>query len=248
MSDSKHSRSATNKLFCGDAVGGGACDCGNNYQTNGAAPGTWATALGTNAKGEILYKTKGKGRGGSGQDERRFEAHHILCVSPVNGEITTNTKIDQIVAGTKWCVNDKINMMPMPMMAHSVFWYVWLKQTLLPPPFCNLPQHDWDHGAYVKEIVERLKVVAKAAERKKQAHEAESKDIKQDMDTSAKRFKTLLELRGMRSGGTHAAWSKRVCDPFSMASKGRIKSKPFPAGKLDEKIKQWRDKILGVKT
>lgn len=248
MSDDKHSRSATKGELCGNAVSGGKCSCSspNDYQENGKAPASWGVALKKDARGALEFLTKGKGKNNSGRDERRFEAHHLLCVSPVNAEITGNTEIDQLVRNTRWCVNDKGNMMPMPMMAHTVYWYSMLGQ-LTPPPFQNLPQHDWDHIHYVREVTSRLQIIARGGAAKKKGHEVESKDLQSDLKTSSRTFRKLLELRGLRNSGTHAARSAGECAPFSMASTALVMQRPFPKGMFDEKVRKWFEKISGAK-
>ena len=42
---------------------------------------------------------------------KKYEAHHILCYSPVAGTILAQSdQCKAIIKGTQWCVNNKTNM------------------------------------------------------------------------------------------------------------------------------------------
>jgi hypothetical protein len=148
------------------------------------------------------------------------------------------------------------------------------KEDPKPPPFADLPQHDWDHtgnGGYIQELEERLVAIVNAVSESKAKHEVEAQTLAGDLDALASEFKGMLKARGKRSGGTHAGWkmgresvaskaapaepkmvkgvlSGRWYYPFSMASNAGVKG--YPALKFDaessEKLEWLANKLKGL--
>jgi hypothetical protein len=229
----EHQRGSKKGLFCAVAPDGAKCECGNDYRENGKPPWGEVRVPFRSSQGNLAFKT--------------FEAHHVLSVAPVTAIVLGAASIDAIVRNTKWCINGKDNMVSMPMMAHTVEWYEFQKSSV-PPPFANLPQHDWGHGAYLTEVKEKLSAMVKAVEDKSEGHQVTSKNIQADMEQLSSHFQGELRRRGgQREDGTHAAYNQRKCAPFSMASDDRIQERPFPPGGLSDRIEAWKKRILGAR-
>jgi hypothetical protein len=236
-----HSDGKAEGLFC--AVRAEKCQLhGNKYKENGAPSTPWGTFV----------------QGSSERVDKEHEAHHILCIASVTEFIIGNSKIKAIVENTPWCINDKPNMMPMPLWGHTIQHYCDLgaagatKNALAAltgqddrPPFENIPMHDYDHNStkgYKKADVDTaVKKVAQRLEESKKAHEDKTKELKAELDRLSRTLGKLLSLRGgARCGGTHAAWKKGKTAPnsdwylpFSMASTGGADKRSFPAADAD---------------
>lgn len=190
--------------------------------------------------------------------DKKYEAHHIVCVAPVTSELTSNSAIEGVIAQTRWCINNAGNMIAMPLWGHTVKWYCEItaaggviKDSATEPLFANIPQHDWDHNikeGYTWEVLEDCKKLAKQVEQA--GHKIKGENLQAALDRLAGKFKGLLDARGGRSGGTHAAWRKGQddpesdwCHPFSMASTSRITRKGFPVRNFDENVAKWVKRI-----
>jgi hypothetical protein len=130
--------------------------------------------------------------------ERSYEAHHILCVAQVNDVVIGNSEkygYTDILKKIKWCINQKKNMIALPLWAHTILWYCngffdvlydnkgnpieeSLLQAIEPsrllrPPFRNLPQHNYGHSgrsikkSYNKEVTAKLKKMVKTLKKDK---------------------------------------------------------------------------------
>lgn len=246
MSADKHApRGAKHGSFCAFASRGGACKCPNNYKKNGKAPASWLAM--PPASRQVEYRSD-KGN----KTKRHFEAHHALSIGPVSAIMFGEDAKDirEIVENTVWCINSTENMLAMPMMAHTVHWYSILKNEG-PPPFANIPQHDWEHEPYLHEIEKKLKALIKAVKDKIKPHKVAPTNIESDMKALTAKYKNLLQnVRGRRKLGTHSAYhatnKDSVCHPFSMASTAVVKAKVLPAKKLTSSIEDWKTRILGV--
>lgn len=192
--------------------------------------------------------------------EKKYEAHHLVCVAPVTQELVSKKEIEGVIAQTVWCINNQNNMIAMPLWGHSVKWYCEITAAggafkvgaPAAPPFANIPQHDWDHNSkegYTWEVTGACKKLAKKIE--ESGHKLKGEDLKGALDQLSGKFKNiLLNVRGTRMGGTHAAWGKGQdnpesdwCQPFSMASTVKLTKIGFPVRKFDEKVAKWIKRI-----
>lgn len=244
MNDSEHKRGSKKGKFC--ATPGTPCSpCGNDY-IDVCRP-SWSTHTFARL---IRRKT------GTINFQKTFEAHHVLCVAPVSSEVVAKPGIDAIIAETEWCINNTVNMLAMPLWGHSIVWYCdvvsgTILGSVVPPPFANIPQHDWDHNGrigYTREVESDLKQIAN--EIQQQGHAIKPDNVKGALDALSKKWKGELAVRGARLGGTDAGWKLGMaspvsawCLPFSMASTGNVEKKGFPARRFDEQAARWIKRI-----
>lgn len=239
----EHKRGAKKGEFCG--IPGTPCECGNDY-IKICEPG-WSSHT---------FARLVKASTGKFSFEKKYEAHHIVCVAPVSTEIIAKPSIDGVIKATKWCINNKNNMMAMPLWGHTVMWYCKitaaggkLDADTPAPPFANIPQHDWDHNCrdgYTDEVVAACKDLA--AEIADEDHEVEPEDIKGALDDLSADFKSKLLARGSREGGTHkqmieGGTAANWCHPFSMASNGKVTDKGYPVRQFDDRVAKWVERI-----
>ena len=242
MSD-EHKRGEKKGKFCG--IPGTPCECGNDY-IEICEPG-WS---------DHTCPRLVRASGGKFSFDKKYEAHHVLCVAPVSSEIIGKPGIAGVVAATKWCINNEDNMLAMPLWGHTVMWYCDIAEDggeidddSPAPPFKNVPQHDWDHNCsegYTWEVEKELRKLADKL--KEKGHKVQPKDLKGELDDLSSDFKDLLEERGKRKGGTHKMFTgggtgKDWCQPFSMASNGKVTSKGYPVKNFDERVAKWIKRI-----
>ena len=190
-------------------------------------------------------------------------AHHILCVAEVTKVLSKDKKLKKVLENTKWCINTvDVNLISLPLFYHTVHWYCKdrtgegpggrrtklgdILTSLKAPPFKDLPNHDFDHGEYNKEVETDLNKLSASV--KQAVHKYDSVDVAGRLDTLSNNFRTRLESRGIRQGGTHVAWLAAVkgeCDkwyePFSLASGGGVTKKAFPG-----KVRDLEDELSDV--
>jgi hypothetical protein len=194
---------------------------------------------------------------------KKYEAHHIACVAPVTSCITADAAIQDVVHQTKWCINKESNMLAMPLWGHTVKWYCVITaastatefdEAAKEPPFKNIPQHDIDHNCsegYTWEVEQALKRLAEKVKKANKEHALQPGDLATLLDRVSNGFKTMLDKRGNRKGGTHNAWSlaqkeppdAQWCHPFSMASDSKVSSLGFPVRHFDERVAKWVARI-----
>ena len=191
---------------------------------------------------------------------KKYEAHHILCYSPVSGTMFADSdQCKAIIKGTKWCVNNAKNMVGLPLWGHTVAWYL---ATNLPAPFMNLPNHDRDHNPdYTDEVRTELKKVVNEVQVQKDEHnEVGPADIAGRLNGLSELFAAKLVTRGNRSArgadgtkfvGTHACFqlaqkepSSEWYLPFSMAKDPAPRDFPSVWAKKRDAI-QLAEKLLG---
>ena len=203
--------------------------------------------------------------------DKQYEAHHLVCVSAVTNKLLSrSTIIKPVIKQTKWCINNKDNMLAMPLWGHTVKWYCSItaadvkvknplrkiKGKVPAPPFQNIPQHNWDHignECYLWEVEEEVDKLADDVE--SSPHQLKGKKLEDRLKTLSTNFKNKLVAkkggRGWRKGGTDAAWGlaqkptpdPEWCHPFSMASNGKVTSKGFPARDFGEELTKWIERI-----
>lgn len=262
-----HSRKRKKGSFC--AVAAQPCECGNDY-IEGCRPSWGDTSVFQYAWriGRTKFKVT-----------KIFEAHHLLCVASIGKIVVGDSRIGQVVGETEWCVNDAHNMLAMPMWGHTVKWYCEagttraFKAAPTPPPFANIPQHDWDHngdGGYIEGLETQLRDIMSGAAEAAKDHTLDPPDLAGDLNDLATHFRDELKARGLRSGGTAAGWAMgraslgstdapaaptttggvlagRWYYPFSMASDGGVTAKGYPALSFDEQTQyklEWLAKKL----
>ena len=210
--------------------------------------------------GEYTFKRLIRRATGTISFSKTFEAHHLLCVASVSSEIVSAPGIDGVIRETVWCINATANMYAMPLWGHTVKYYCQITaiggsliaSLTLPPPFANVPQHDYDHNCslgYTYEVEQKLKGVADAVEEAE--HEITPKDIAGLLNSKSAEFKSTLQARGSRNGGTHAGWNfgkkdptSRWYIPFSMASEGCLTAKGYPVRDFDHRVTKWINRIV----
>jgi hypothetical protein len=201
---------------------------------------------------------------------KKYEAHHIVCVAPATELLLGREEIEGAIKQTEWCINNEDNMMAMPLWGHTVKWYCKVtalggsvvgSSALAAPPFANIPQHDIDHNSkegYTWEIEEQCKKVGKKVE--KVDHQLQGDALQGALKKMSGDFRAELKRRGSeRKGGTHKAWTlaqKPTSDPhwyepFSMADEGKWTRLGFPVRDFDARTSRWiekiKDGIIGLK-
>jgi hypothetical protein len=229
-----HTEGAAKGQFCSLRME--ECPCGNKYQDIMKGTESWGKYP---QRHRVLIAV-----------ERSPEAHHVLPVASVTGEITANSKIKKVVVeNTKWCVNDKKNMIALPLFEMSFLHYLILGDAA-PPPFVGLPMHNYDHAAFQREVGEELKQIGKDAAANTKAHEKVTAELLAAMNTTRDFFEPELKARGKRGKGTHGEFvnamnakegdtsAEKWYIPFSMAE--TPSAKPFPSsarkGGLSQKL------------
>lgn len=122
MAGDDHRRGSVSNNFC--SVAGTPCKCPNNYIENCESQadgwGTYTQKYTTRNKvTKIIEELR--------QNRRSFEAHHMLpvaCVTEVILEWDEKNNTDpSVITGTKWCINEEINMIALPMWGHTILHY-----------------------------------------------------------------------------------------------------------------------------
>ena len=192
-------------------------------------------------------------------------AHHLLCVAEVTKVMSKDVALQTVLLNTKYCINNSDNMIALPLFGHTVYWYCLSDhpatggQSLLgsimsainPPPFQNLPNHDFDHGRYNTEVESSLNKLK--AQIKQAAHSIEPGKLSLALGGLSNKFRGDLATRGLRKGGTHAAWvaanNGNIAgwyEPFSLAD--NPKERGFPGrlnGNLDRIKKAIKNLLNG---
>jgi hypothetical protein len=231
VAQDRHSEKYQNNKFCGRVP------CDHHDYIKICNPGWPNPSL-------WQYAQRKKG----GAITRTYEAHHILCWSPVANVLLT-PDAQPLLKDTEWCINNAKNMMALPLWGHTVKWYA-LTGELAAPAFSSLPQHNFDHNCkagYTAEVVDELKQIVKNLQNKQKQHQLpDSKTIAGLLDAKSAKFKALLLARGSRVRGTHLGWRYGESVPlwylpFSMASDGAAKPRIF-----SEKKKSRLDAIIAA--
>jgi A nuclease family of the HNH/ENDO VII superfamily with conserved AHH len=218
--------------------------------------GNYREVCGPDWAADAVYKQLYKGK----PIDKRHEAHHILCVSPVTKVLAGNPDIQPAIAETEWCINNKDNMVAMPLWGHTVRHYIYATQEaegdldkLKAPAFENWPQHNIDHNSsegYTQEIHDECTRIAFAIE--KSGHKLKGDALKKKLDKLSGEWLDELKRRGSRrQGGTHRAWKMGARNPegsswihpFSMASDAKIGKVGFPVRTFDAKVAAWMERL-----
>ncbi len=199
--------------------------------------------------------------------ERSPEAHHVLPVASVTANITANEEIrEEVVKNTKWCVNDKLNMIALPLFemtfTHYLVEYDADVGTPIPaPPFAGLPMHNYGHAAFQAEVNEELEEVACDAQANTKDHEEASKKLSDDLNAARSDFMSDLNDRGKDGKGTHVEFlnamglnvdgteflgdASKWYVPFSMAKKKQKRAFPSTSRKsgLSKKLNDLKEAL-----
>jgi A nuclease family of the HNH/ENDO VII superfamily with conserved AHH len=278
MSDEEHERGFVVNQFCA-APGNSKCGCGQDYIKNcepswksmffwasrntyqDLHPGNkYSFIFAVSPKGVARIKKFAKHISDVKSFKKYYEAHHVVCVSSVNNVLAEDTEVRPVIENTVWCINRSMNMLAMPLWGHTIRWYCSiLTETVQSdrpaPPFKDIPMHDIDHNTktgYTQEVTTRLQKGLNGIKKQKEKHKINPSDIAGLLDSLSTRFKNETSTRGLRGGGTHAAWQRAVrglnlaswYKPFSMASNGNETSRTFPSMTSD-KVNQLAMSILG---
>jgi hypothetical protein len=197
-----------------------------------------------------------KAQTGPRVDDKRYEAHHILCVGAVTDRLLGDTTIHDVIVQTNWCINNEDNMMALPLWGHTVKWYCSVSATggdidssvTTSPAFNNLPQHDFDHPRYTLDIEDTVSRIANKVAKGTEDHKVKAESLQGTLKTYSGRYRSALLARGKRKGGTHHCWTVLAqqtppdptwCHPFSMASNSQVGHKDYPGKKFDRKLSAW---------
>lgn len=199
----------------------------------------------------------GKKRKHAGKKYRKempFNAHHIVCVADIAGILFT-PDVFPVVRETAWCVNAPINMVALPLWGHTLKHYCDLdpekresKADPDPPPFKDLPQHDYDHYRYQRDHVRpKLQKIKDSIDLNNSNHEDSAKALAGALNKLAQKLRKHIE----NGRETHQAW----CDgfkaenkdtwykPFSMAKDPSFRAFPSDPGKLRTKLGRMVDAL-----
>jgi len=210
------------------------CPCGNKYKDIMQGTESWGK-----------YKQKHRTLISI---ERSPEAHHVLPVAAVTGSVTANKDIrEEVVKKTKWCVNDKLNMIALPLFEMAFTHYLVENDPdagtpISAPPFAGLPMHNYGHAAFQKEVNKELERVGEDAKANTEKHEEAASTLLAAMNEERDDFKPELDSRGKRGKGTHVEFLNAMglnedgtefsgsapnwYLPFSMAEKPRARAFP----------------------
>lgn len=222
-------------LFCADGKSS-TCACGKKYNDCAAAA---AEAWGAASFPQTPVDDKGAGAGkhmAKYGDKKRFnspEAHHILSTDGICSEIQACVELADVLAVTKYCINESQNMIALPRFAFVLSWYVNLETgeipvqqvgfsmgsalqrqlgpattqwatTMPPPPFAGLAQHCTDHMPYIDLLKIKCNEVAEAAKADIPGHLGDDAQKNLASDIEA----LIPEFKARLTGkNTHAGWN-----------------------------------------
>ncbi len=138
--------------------------------------------------------------------ENEWEAHHIVCVEAVIryhvAYASVETEIDAVYRKTEWCINQKPNLIPLPLKM--------VYERYEPSRTLNRPCHNWDHnvaGGYRDEVAETLglRIWSKIKELGEAACRMERDGVATELEHISADFRGKLRDRGKRGVGTIAA-------------------------------------------
>ena len=256
MADGDHERGKREGQFCAIPANPKCIDCpGSETYIKVCEPKSWNTGY------AYLQLVRAKIKPYT--FDKIYEAHHIACVSPVSAFVAGDSELKDVVHQSKWCINKESNMLAMPLFGHTVKWYctimaasdkVQIDASAQVPPFKDIPQHNFDHngpGRYTSEVEDAVKKLAEKCKKANKEHKLAPGDLAALMDRVSKGFKTMLDKRGHRKGGTHAAWGlaqqatpdSQWSQPFSMASDAQVSKIGFPVRTFNQSVAKWVARI-----
>lgn len=265
--------------FCFQRPNTKKCKCGNDYTAhNKDIVEKWGKYLQSQRNYEKEENNKKKNKlDANGKKilesvstaKKSAEHHHILTVASIQ-KLMTSIKVNKVAHSTKWCINAKPNLVTLPKWPMTLKHYCEfiqgpkVKETwdstsqytstpCSPPPFENLPMHDYDHnsdGGYIDEVDEDLSKIEDELEELTECTPAEGLIIllNKVMELYAKQLKE----NGEKLNGTHAAWDLGInfpesnwYEPFSMSRAPNKKTHPA-MGKdsdLSKNMEKYRESV-----
>ena len=200
---------------------------------------------------KYLYPQRFKYKDGTYETKWISEnAHHLVCVASVTELFAKDTDIQPIIANEVYCINEKINMIALPLWSHTIFWYMFDNPNKA-PAFENWPNHNYDHDLYISELKEDLEKLARIV--KKAGHKNNKGKIANKLNKLSGSYRNKLRTRGKRMSGTHSAWTSATDPqkpnqhwyrPFSMASTSMVTERAFAVRKFDDEVMTEFEKIL----
>ena len=213
-------------------------------------------------------------------DAMSQNAHHILCVAEVTKVMSKDEDLERILKKTVYCINAGRNMIALPLWSHTVHWYCtdrgsahehWVDEASRgvsarrgvmkfmggiatwdeAPPFKNLPNHDYDHIPYNREVETALRNLK--AEIKEADHDFDSNELAACLNGMSDSFRSKLKARGLRRGGTHEMWMAALNDddphwyePFSLADDGDVTEQAWPGRTFDSQYQKTIDRLMNA--
>src|ERR1700745_1793603 len=101
-----HERGDRKGKFCTSPADPCCSDCPGKPETyiSVCEPKAWAAHT---------FRRYVKRKVNTGAFDKKYEAHHILCVAPVTQDLLGNETIEGAIEQTLWCINNKDNMIAM---------------------------------------------------------------------------------------------------------------------------------------
>lgn len=209
-----HSDGARKEQFCSERAEKCTCDKGNRYKSPCKSQASDWSEDDAGAKVKWKYPKLV----GTRVQNWGHQAHHTLCVASVTGEVTVKVEIEEIVKKTVWCVNEKPNMIALPVWPMTINWYFSFQGAggavlaspvakaasaveASPPPFEGLAQHDYDHDKYNTKVNKALNELVEKVKTKKEKHQEAVDTLLGGLESARGRF--LGQLQGRT---THASW------------------------------------------
>jgi hypothetical protein len=137
------------------------------------------------------------------------------------GKLVANHTARDYAKATTWCINDKANLIGLPMWPLHMMHYCDLlgrspqvraekiAGSFIPPveapPFKNLPMHDQDHGLYLKEVDDDLAKIANDLPEVENCNDPEE-TLKTEIERVISTYSEQLYMNARAYGGTHNAW------------------------------------------
>lgn len=164
---------------------------------------------------------------------RAAEHHHIICVASVGVMLAANDVVKAHAEGTNWCINEKRNLVGLPMWPLHIGHYCSFSRTTPEvrtttsthsgvtvthadapaPPFKDLPMHDQDHDLYIDEIESELIQVASNLELVEDCQDPDEA-LKSELDRLSDKYGEQLLTNGTINQGTHRNWENGIEDPY----------------------------------
>src|SRR5438105_2710684 len=141
-----------------------------------------------------------------------WQSHHLVCIMALAERETENQAhadyLELRLWMTDWNINEEPNMIGLPTRA-------WYRREYDAGNFKsknNIPSHNNDHGAYLNEVKDYLTSAVWAnLDPSEKDHAKGAKELRQALRDASDFFQEqLLDVRGIRNGGTVSSWKTRL--------------------------------------